>query len=81
MTCRELLDFLMSYVDDELPPDVRAEFDRHLAICESCVNYLDSYRATVTLEKAAATASDCDALPPLPEELVQAILAARSVKK
>jgi anti-sigma factor RsiW len=80
MTCRELIDFLMSYLDGELAADVRAEFERHLAVCDSCVNYLDTYRATVQLEKSAA-ASDDVALPPLPEELVQAILAARGVAK
>jgi anti-sigma factor RsiW len=74
MTCREAIDFILQYLDGELPADVRAEFDRHLAICESCVAYLDSYKETVRMEKTAYAAAPANALP---EELVQAILAAR----
>lgn len=80
MTCREAIEFLMEYLDGELPTEVRAEFDRHLAVCTSCVAYLETYRATVQLEKAAFCEGET-AMPPLPEELVQAILAARTCEK
>lgn len=80
MTCREAIDFLMEYLDGELPPAVRAEFDRHLTVCTSCVAYLETYRATVQLEKAAFC-DEATAAAPLPEELVQAILAARGCEK
>jgi anti-sigma factor RsiW len=74
MTCKEALDFLMSYLDGELSAEQRAEFDRHLSICDACRDYLASYQATLKLERAAAT-TDADA--PVPEHLVRAILAAR----
>jgi anti-sigma factor RsiW len=73
MTCREALDFLMAYVDNELTAEQRAEFDRHLAICDACRSYLASYQATLRLERT----SNADAAPPVPEHLVRAILAAR----
>jgi anti-sigma factor RsiW len=73
MTCKEVLDFLMSYLDGELTAEQRAEFERHLAICDACRDYIASYKSTVQLERS--TASDKDA--PVPEHLVQAILAAR----
>lgn len=75
MTCKEVLDFMMAYVDGELPAEQRAEFDRHLAICDDCRDYLASYQSTLQLERTATTA-DADAA--VPEHLVQAILAARS---
>ncbi len=75
ITCRQLIDFIMSYQDDELPSDERAEFDRHLAVCPSCVNYLKTYEKTVLLTKVAAD----DPVPAdVPESLVHAILAARA---
>ena len=74
MTCQQLIDFIMNYLENELPDDERAEFDRHMAVCPSCVNYLQTYKKTVLLAKAAAD----DQVPEeVPESLVQAILAAQ----
>jgi anti-sigma factor (TIGR02949 family) len=76
LTCRELIDFLAAYLDGELPAPQRGAFDTHLAHCPECVRYLEGYRETVRLERRAF---EDDAPPPdLPEELVQAILAART---
>ena len=51
------------------------EFERHLAVCASCVNYLKTYEQTVILAKVSGD----DAVPEdVPESLIQAILAARS---
>ena len=79
MNCREFTEFLHDYLLGDLPAGARAEFDKHLAECPWCVAYLDSYRKTVQLEQAALSAPE-DAPPPAeaPEELVQAILRARS---
>ncbi len=81
MTCQEAIDFVLSYLDGDLSPEVRAEFDRHLAICASCAAYLDSYKKTVQIEKAAFASASDDAGIALPEELVQAILSARAAAK
>ena len=73
ITCQQLIDFIMSYMDNELPDDQRAEFDRHMAACPSCVDYLKTYEKTVQLAKSCAD----DPVPAeVPESLVQAILAA-----
>lgn len=74
MTCRECAEFLADYLTGELPAEVRATFEAHLAICPNCVTYLDQYRATIGAGKAAfgdEVAGD------LPEELIRAILATR----
>jgi anti-sigma factor RsiW len=79
MNCREFTEFLHDYLFGNLPAEERAEFDRHLAECPWCVAYLDSYRQTMQLAQAAFADSE-DAPPPAdaPEELIQAILHARS---
>ena len=76
MTCQELIDFLMDFVDDELAPEQRRVFERHLAECPACVEYVDSYRKTV--EMGCEVCKD-DEEPPqdVPDDLVQAILNAR----
>ncbi len=76
MPCREVIEFLADYLSDALPPEQRAAFDAHLQRCPECVAYLRSYEETIKVGKQACTGSDArsDAVP---EELVQAILAAR----
>jgi len=80
ITCKELFDFLGEYADGSLAPATLEEFHRHLAVCPSCVNYVESYKATRLLGKAAL----CDPHDPdqpapaeVPEALIRAILAAR----
>ncbi len=78
MTCREVLDFVMAYFDGELTREVREEFERHLAVCPPCADYLTSYRRTIQLEKEAfAPRYEEQACADVPEDLVQAILASR----
>ena len=75
ITCQELIDFIGSYRDNELTPDQRTEFERHLSVCPSCVAYLKTYEQTIALTHAAGN----DPVPGgVPEALVQAILAARN---
>jgi anti-sigma factor RsiW len=79
MTCREFAEFLDAYLDGALAPEEVAEFERHLAVCQHCVAYLDTYRRTVEsvrgLHEGEAQVPD-----DVPEELVQAILAARRLR-
>lgn len=74
ITCRELIDFIASYRDNELTPDQRVEFERHLSVCPSCVAYLETYEQTIAMAK---TAGNEPVSEDVPESLVQAILAAR----
>jgi anti-sigma factor RsiW len=69
--------FLDAYRAAELDPETRARFERHLAECAHCAEYLASYEATVDLARRAFDHPE-DAPPErVPEELIQAILAAR----
>ena len=76
MTCRELVEFLMDYLDEQLAEPERLCFEEHLGECPDCVAYLATYREAVRLGKEACAAGD--AIPAeVPEDLVRAVLAAR----
>lgn len=74
-TCEEVLTFLWAYLDGELEEGKRQEFDYHLSRCESCTAYLETYKTTIVLERAAAS-QEGTAPDELPDELVHAVLAA-----
>ena len=65
----------MGYLDDELPVEQRAEFDRHMAVCPACVDYLKTYEKTVLLARSSADERVPDDVP---ESLIAAILSARA---
>ena len=77
MTCREFADFMADYLSDELMPDQRSSFDRHLAVCPTCVAYLKDYEATIRLGRAAFDEPEAPVPDGVPPSLVTAILAAR----
>ena len=78
MNCREFVDFLMGYLDDELPEGQKSVFEQHMADCPSCVTYLDTYRETVRIGREVCRDPEGPVPEEAPEALVQAILAARS---
>jgi len=80
MTCRDFVDFLMQYLSGELSPAEQSVFDQHMAECPACVAYLRTYRETIRLEKAAFADPAGSVPTDVPNDLVQAILAARSAR-
>jgi|GEM_PF-783442 len=97
ITCREIGEFLLAYLEHDLGGGARAEFERHLNKCPPCVHYIDGYRETIELvrrcvrdEPGAGSGvgpgggSQCGDAPKHkpPEGLIQAILAAkRSIER
>ena len=78
MTCRELADFLMDYLEGGLSDSVRGNFERHLAACPNCRRYLATYRFATALGQRAFDDDDQLAtLAGVPEDLVEAILTSR----
>lgn len=75
LACGEVITFLFEYLDEGVPAQRRLEFDRHLAICPSCQNYVDSYRETLRLVQRSAALDEAE-IPEVPQELVDAILEA-----
>jgi anti-sigma factor RsiW len=77
VTCREFADFMADYLSGELPADTRAQFDRHISLCQNCEKYLAIYRSSIVLGKDAF-ADETAAVPDdVPDDLVRAILSSR----
>ncbi|HEX8875493.1 MAG TPA: zf-HC2 domain-containing protein [Phycisphaerales bacterium] len=77
ITCRELIDFIADYLEQRLDAEQLRDFERHLTVCPSCVNYLAAYRRTVQLGKQALAPTEEPATGLAPEGLLKAIKAAR----
>ena len=77
MTCQELADFIIDYVEGNLPSDEHATFEKHLAMCPSCIAYIKSYRTTQRVLDDLGCAAKDEVPCEVPEELIQAILKAR----
>jgi anti-sigma factor RsiW len=77
MTCKEVSEFLMAYLDGELPEALLAAFDEHLSECSSCTRYLAQYRRTVQLGREALAPTDALASQHVPGGLLDAIKKAR----
>lgn len=75
ITCRQLIDYIVDYVDGALGETAQHDFERHLSVCGSCQAYLATYRETMSLTRIVATD---DRLEDVPEDLVRAILAHRA---
>ena len=81
ITCRELIEFLDEYIASDTDEARRRIVDEHLAVCPACVNYVDSYRKTIEMGRAAFEDPSAPALADVPPELVRAILALRAPRQ
>jgi len=78
ISCREISEFLLAYVERDLDGEVHQEFERHLQKCPPCGHYLDSYRDTVELVRTCGKLElDKREHQRPPEDLIQAILTAK----
>ena len=75
MTCADFAGFLLDYVEGALPTETHRRFHEHIAICPDCVQYLQHYTETI---KAGRLAMAEDLPTDIPDELVRAILKART---
>lgn len=77
ITCQEFEDFILAYLEGELPDRQRFVFELHLKVCRECRDYLAAYRRTMDVSKRAFEHPE-DAVPDeVPDDLVKAVLAAR----
>ena len=82
MNCKEVIGFLMEYLDDELSEEQRSSFESHLELCSACVAFIESYKQTLQLTQQlrfseAREKLEDKVLEDVPHGLVDAILAAR----
>ena len=76
MNCKECADFLMDYLDGNLPAAQADAFKQHLERCPPCVTYLETYQHCIQLGRVCVE-DDSECGTPPPEEMVRAILDAR----
>ena len=81
MTCRDLTEFLMHYLDGELPDEQRTVFEAHLKRCPPCEAYLQTYQACIQIIKSVHPPSRPECVPAPPEELVQEVFLHLSEKR
>ena len=73
VVCASGVELLMEYLEGELPADLSADLEAHVAGCQRCVAFIASYRATPRILREATLAS----LPPDLEESLLAFLRGR----
>lgn len=78
MTCRQLIDFIDSYLEGELPRMTAASFRFHLLLCGHCRQYLSTYRNTIEAARLSMTPN-----APVPDRVPEALVKAieESLKK
>jgi anti-sigma factor RsiW len=69
MTCRDLAELLLEYVQGELDAERCAHIRGHLSSCPPCEAYVETYRMTIRLSRQLPAA-------PMPPELVERLRAA-----
>jgi anti-sigma factor RsiW len=77
ITCREFEDFVMGYLDDELPARQRSIFELHMRLCRECREYLAAYQRGIEVGREAFKSDDEVVADDVPEDLIKAILEAR----
>jgi len=55
MTCREVLDSISPYLDDELKEEIVVEMKRHIGACSDCRAEFDTMTMTLKLYKHSET--------------------------
>jgi anti-sigma factor RsiW len=73
VVCASGVELLMEYLEGQLPPDLNADLEAHVAGCPRCVAFIASYRETPRILREATLAL----LPPDLEESLRAFLRAR----
>jgi Putative zinc-finger len=47
-----MTDLVFDYLNDKLSPNVKRDFQQHLQICPDCVNFLNTYKKTVSVTRS-----------------------------
>jgi len=80
LTCAEFEAFVLDYLEGSLPATQRAIFKMHLFVCKDCQRYLAAYVRSVAMGKAVFKDPSMAVPEDVPEDLVQAILAAKKAE-
>jgi anti-sigma factor RsiW len=53
ISCQQLIEFCLDYIEGVLPDDEQLDFRRHLSQCPDCVTFFETYRKTPELSREA----------------------------
>lgn len=53
ISCQQLIDFCVDYLEGVLPDEEQVRFRRHLGMCPDCVVFFETYRRTPEISKEA----------------------------
>ena len=74
ITCEEFEDFILAYLEEDLPAKQKFIFELHIKVCRECRDYLKAYRASMDLTKQALE-DEYRLLPEqVPDDLIKAVL-------
>jgi Putative zinc-finger len=69
LACKDVVELVTAYFEDDLGPSERERFEEHLVFCDGCSNYLEQMRVTIEVTGRL----DVGELPPeLEEQLLDA---------
>jgi anti-sigma factor RsiW len=77
LTCKEFDDFMVDYLDGNLPAWQTFMCWLHVKMCRACAQFVNEYRRTMKLGKTAFENSEDEVPDSVPEELIKAALAYR----
>jgi anti-sigma factor RsiW len=46
ITCREFVELVTEYLENQLDSETRGRFEQHVAVCPGCARYLEQIRAS-----------------------------------
>ncbi len=78
LTCVQFEDFLIDYLEGDLPVGQRRVFEFHMKVCRECREYMAAYRRTIEIAGRAYEDGSAPVPDAVPEDLVRAILDARN---
>ncbi len=77
LTCREFEEFVLDYLDGNLPARQRSMFEWHMRICRECRDYLAAYQRGMAVTQRVLSSPDEPIPDDVPEDLISAILESR----
>ena len=53
ISCQQLIEFCLDYIEGALPQDQRSRFQQHLERCSDCVTFFETYQKTPQVSREA----------------------------
>jgi len=51
ISCQQLIEYCLDYIEGDLPDDEQTRFRRHLGQCPDCVTFFETYKRTPEISR------------------------------